>query len=308
MKRKSNPTVFVRVTDLPLSPLSFFKKTLEIKKHGPPKKWLRALKDQTALLYFEEPSTRTRLSFELAAQRLGLKTVYVEGASSSSAKGESHTELMRFVSQYRPATVIIRSSSPVLPPPPDGFSTLWISAGLGQSGHPTQALLDYVTLLEHLGKVSPLRIGFCGDVSRSRVFRSHLQLAQLLPNIQVGVYAPFPFGDVTGISTPIRKFNDKTSFLNFCEVLCILRNQAERPRMFEYQGGAKDDFIQFYRIRHTDIPPHVVVLHPGPIHFETDMDRSVLTHPNSLIERQVENGIYTRMCLLGILLEKVTHS
>jgi aspartate carbamoyltransferase catalytic subunit len=302
VKKRSREIVFRQVSDLPCSPLSFFQKTLEIKKKGIPPQWQSRFKNKTAVLYFEEPSTRTRLSFEIAIQKLGMVPISMSSASSSFAKGETHTEFMRFIAQYHPEIVVFRTASPLLPMCRD--IPLVINAGTGQSAHPTQALIDYVTILEHLGKASPLRIGFCGDVSRSRIFRSHIRLAQLMKDIQIGVYTPFPFGEITGAPDSIQRFRDKKSFFKFSEVICILRNQSERKGLYNYTCGAKDDFINFYRMHESDIPDHTFVLHPGPIHFETDMTHTPLYREKTLIDQQVENGLYTRICLLGILGEQ----
>jgi aspartate carbamoyltransferase catalytic subunit len=300
-KSKFNQTLY-SISDFKASPVSIVNDILKLKKEGIPRTWLRHTTGKTAVLLFEEPSTRTRVSFELAALRLGIRCLHISEEESSLKKGETLDETLRFLEGLIPDAVILRIRSMSPPIPPLKTQTVWINAGSGHGSHPTQALLDYVTLQERFGRVEHLRIGFCGDFVRSRVFRSHLQIAALLKNVVCSVCSPEPVQTLKDSPHSFSSYGSKAELIKNCDVLYVLRNQRERPQPEGQKGLGIDKNIAFYRVSQSEVPTSLPLMHAGPIDFETDMDRSLLGHPGSLIDLQVQNGLYTRIYILANLL------
>ncbi len=290
-----------QVTDLPLPLFPFFKLCQSLKTKGPPELWRPFLKDKTAILYFEEVSTRTRLSFELAAKKLGLTVLTLEGGQSSHVKGESLKDTLENMAWLSPDVLVVRTAAPTLPKTQASIPT--INAGTGATAHPTQALADLLTLFEaHHNALPPLAIGYCGDVSRSRVFQSHMRLKKLWPDLSVSLCAPTPIKNIPNYDGPFTYFSSRQAMAKKANVIYSIRPQKERSLNPDFKGDALTEPTQFYKIEPQDLTDSTWLMSPGPINYETDMNPSLLTHPRSLIPRQVENGLYVRMALLALAL------
>lgn len=259
------------------------------------------------LTLFFENSTRTRTSFEIAARRLGLDTLNLDVSSSSISKGESLRDTIRTIDMMAPDFLIIRHSRA-------GTSELVaahtrasvVNAGDGAREHPTQALLDAMTLCDRfghnrLGDLNGLRIALIGDVAHSRVARSNLALWSLagadIRLVGPQVFVPDGFRDL-GHSVS----RDLQSGLEGVDVAYTLRVQTER------QHGVMYPSMQEYR-RHFGLTlerldrycPNAVVLHPGPVNRGVEMDSAVLDDERCLVEHQVANGVWMRMAVLSVL-------
>lgn len=252
---------------------------------------------------FFEASTRTKSSFEIAEQRLGLPSLSLATENSSLTKGESIIDTVLNLQAMGMAIAIVRHASSGMAEMIAQKSSLQvINAGDGQHEHPTQALLDIVTLAHHFGSIEALRgltLLIVGDVRHSRVARSHLWAAQKL-GIQIKLYGP-----PTLLPSDFRQLGATlcTSLeegMAGADAIMALRIQKERmaqgflPQESDYQAGfcLTPERIQALA------PAHAVILHPGPINHGVEMASRTLALPQSLVLSQVENGVFTRMAAL----------
>ena len=260
------------------------------------------LRGRTVVNLFFEASTRTRLSFELAEKRLSADTLGVTTAGSSVTKGETLADTARTLEAMAPDMIVIRHASSGAPHQlaRTGRASI-INAGDGMHEHPTQALLDALTMREHKGRLAGLHVAIVGDLVHSRVLRSN---ALLLTKMGVDVRACgpatlLPLGlDRLGISTT----SSMDAALEGADVVMMLRVQHERmqglflPSMREY-------FRQFglTPARLERAAPDAIVMHPGPMNRGVEIDSAVADGPWSVILDQVANGVAVRMAVLYLL-------
>jgi aspartate carbamoyltransferase catalytic subunit len=267
---------------------------------------LDLLHGRTVVNLFFEPSTRTRTSFDLAAQRLGATVINFDIASSSTVKGESlidtvHTlEAMRcdaFVVRHReagtPARIAarLRSAAAVL------------NAGDGNHAHPTQGLLDALTLRRHRPDFTRLRVVICGDIRHSRVARSDAQALVALGAGEVRLCAPPELAPDAEELPMCRRFHDFDEAIAGADVVIMLRLQKERMHSAAIPSEA--DYFQRYGLsaaRLARAHPDCLVMHPGPINRGVEIASAVADGPQSLILEQVANGVFVRMAVLAELL------
>lgn len=287
------------LTDGEVSRLFFTSRTISALKKTKAEQYANAL----VLTAFFEPSTRTRLSFEIAALRLGMKVSNFHPFSSSLSKGESIDETLRSLLALAPDILVVRQQEPLRK---DLFSLAnvsIISGGDGVNEHPTQALLDCFTLVNHFRSddLFAKNILIIGDVAHSRVAHSNIKLMSRL-GANVSVLAPKPF-QIT------ENLGQKQSLLSFSEcsgeydVVMCLRMQKERM----IDGCLMSDTDYFYNYGLTltrlfKMGPQCMVLHPGPMNVGVEIDLAVFNHPQSLIQKQVENGVLVRSALLDLCL------
>lgn len=253
---------------------------------------------------FFETSTRTRLSFQMACHRLGVKVHGMDLLSGSSVKkGESIVETIENIAAMGADLLVVRSGGGTdvdqclrdLPMPV-------INAGAGSIGHPTQALLDLMTLLEWRSQVEGLKLLFVGDVRHSRVANSNLPLLRLF-GVQVAYCAPEAFAPNEPTWSSIPSFATLDEGLKWCDVVMGLRVQEER-----HQGAGgydREKYIEHYRLDAKSLnhlSPQGLILHPGPFLAGVDLAREVLEDPRCRIREQVTNGVYVRMALISLLL------
>lgn len=266
-----------------------------------------ALRGKTVVMLFFEPSTRTRISFELAAKRLSADTLNVAVSTSSTTKGESILDTARNIEAMNVDLIIVRhKSSGAAKILADGLNAAVVNAGDGCRAHPTQALLDIFTLQEKLGKVEGLNVAIVGDILHSRVARSNIQgLIKLGAKVTVcGPSTLMPVGiERMGVNVSY----DLKKTLSHSDAVIALRLQMERqkdsflPSIREYARmfGVNNSKLQNAR-------PDIIVMHPGPTNRGVEVSAEVADGERSVILDQVTNGVAVRMAVLYLLLGKKT--
>lgn len=264
------------------------------------------LRGAIVLTLFFEDSTRTRVSFEMAAKRLGADTVNMDIATSSMNKGESLTDTIQTLhSMLRPDALVVRHSEYNAP---QFISKLVdcpvINAGDSYREHPTQALLDALTIRRHFGKLEGLRVAICGDIAHSRVASSNMILLRKM-GVDVRIVAPSFLKPEKFPAPDIEAFDDMKAGLAGCDVVMMLRNQKERM-----QAGliaSEEAFFRDYGLTYDKLAyanQNAVVMHPGPINRGVEIDGDVADDKErSLILQQVRNGVPTRMAVMDLLLK-----
>jgi len=257
------------------------------------------LKDKLLITLFFEPSTRTRSSFEVAAKRLGAAVVHLDPSRSSTKKGESLEDTFANLCAMEPDGVIIRHEKNEAPSILANMQiTPVINAGAGNHAHPTQALLDLFTLMEHFdGNIEGKTIAIVGDIINSRVASSGIRLL-LRMGMKVLLVAPKPF-QPKNIKLP--QFENLKDVINQVDVIMSLRAQLERhakPIFEDYDEYARHYCITKEHLKNRDIP----ILHPGPVMRNIDISDEILNDPRCKVLTQVKNGVFMRMAILKLLL------
>ena len=261
----------------------------------------------TVCTLFFEPSTRTRSSFQIAAQRLGADVINFDASTSSSRKGETALDTLKNLEAMGVRGFIVRH-------PEDGAAetlarqagegTTLINAGDGRSAHPTQGLLDALTLRQAKGAdFSKLKVLIVGDVKHSRVARSDLHALRTLGTGEIRVCGPAALLPTDGTLAGCTTGADFDALLEGVDAVMMLRLQRER--MEEGLVASLDDYHASYGLtaaRLARAAPDAVVLHPGPINRGVEITDEVADGPQSLVLRQVSNGVAIRMAVLESLL------
>jgi aspartate carbamoyltransferase catalytic subunit len=258
------------------------------------------LRGSTILGMFFEPSTRTTISFQIAAQRLGAAWVDFRADGSSLAKGESLEDTMRTVRATGVDAVVVRHGEAGFPHAlARYFEGSVLNAGDGAHAHPTQGLLDAMTLVEEFGDLTGRRLVVSGDIRHSRVARSSAQAAALL-GAKVTLCGP-PL--LLPQRTPGWGFaelaTDLDSVLPQADAVMLLRIQKERGTGDEMPPP--DDLARSYGLniaRARLLAAHAIIMHPGPVNRGVELEAQLVTSAQSRIERQVENGVFVRMACL----------
>lgn len=244
---------------------------------------------------FFEPSTRTRLSFDLAGQRLGAHVLTFFPDTSSATKGESLQDTALTVAAIGADILVVRHSEEGAPQAVAEWTGLpVVNAGDGASEHPTQALLDAVTMWRHFGSLDGLRMAIVGDITHSRVAGS---LVGAMPTLGVDVTLVGPERWLPA-EAPVAVSRDLDGILADVDVVYLLRVQQERG------GVIDDDYVTHFSLdasRAARLGDHAVVMHPGPINRGVEISDHVAESPRSLINEQVRNGVPTRMAVLRSL-------
>lgn len=256
-------------------------------------------------LVFLEPSTRTRISFEVAAKRLGMQTVSLLGAEGTSLeKGESFEDTLLNIDAMKPAAIILRASDQLdFQKVSSQLSTPVISGGWGMSGHPTQALLDALTIKKFRGRLSQERILFIGDTFHSRVVSSHLELAKIM-NYEVGLCGPASWSIKNRITeTSALEFSSLTEGLAWATVVIALRVQLERHSekqpISNYHGTWGLNSTSLKRLSAESL-----ILHPGPVNHGVEIESAVFQDSRCRILQQVTQGVFLRQALLHTFIEE----
>ena len=256
---------------------------------------------------FFEPSTRTRLSFQLAAQRLGADVLNFDVSTSSTRKGETARDTLKTIEAMGVRGFVIRhhddGAVAALAAAADPGTAL-VNAGDGRSAHPTQGLLDMLTLRQAKGDdFRRLKVLIVGDVQHSRVARSDLHALQALGTGEVRVCGPQSLLPDPATLSGCTVSHDLDAALEGVDAVMMLRLQRER--MDDGMVESLDDYHRQYgltasRLRRAD--PGAVVLHPGPINRGVEITDEVADGPQSRVLTQVSNGVATRMAVLEALL------
>jgi aspartate carbamoyltransferase catalytic subunit len=255
---------------------------------------------------FYEPSTRTRVSFEIAALRLGLRVVNIAAADSSVKKGETLMDTFRTLQAMAPDVVVVRhpedgALAPLAEVAAPGLHL--VNAGDGARSHPTQALLDLVTLEQHAGPLDQLIVVVAGDLHHSRVTRSGAALLKTMGVGELRLCAPPGLEAGPKVSAGARCFDSLDEALVGADVVMMLRIQHERlagmaipdPESYHRQWGLTEARLAL-------AAPDCLVMHPGPMNRGVEIASSVADGPRSLILDQVANGVFTRMAVIHTLL------
>jgi aspartate carbamoyltransferase catalytic subunit len=260
------------------------------------------LRGKTIVNLFFEPSTRTRISFEFAEKRLGADTVNVAASGSSVAKGETLVDTARNLEAMRIDMVVIRhGSSGAAQFLADRIPSNVINAGDGQHEHPTQGLLDLLTIRDAFGRIEGLKVCIVGDVVHSRVARSNIFGLQKL-GAEVAVCGPKSLIPAAIEDMGVQVFTHVEDAIQWADVLNVLRLQLERmnagfiPSLREYNR-----VYGVSQARLEKAPVDTVILHPGPMNRGVEIDSAVADGPQSVILPQVTNGVAVRMAVLYLL-------
>jgi len=263
------------------------------KTQCPPK----LLRDKLLITLFFEASTRTRSSFEVAAKRLGAAVVHLDPSRSSTKKGESLEDTFANLCAMEPDGVIVRHSKNETPQLLANMQTTpVINAGAGNYAHPTQALLDLFTMVEHFGDVKGKTIAIVGDIVSSRVASSGIRLMTRM-GMNVLLVAPKQFMP----DSTLPKYEKLEDVMDKVDVIMSLRAQLERheTELFEdYDDYAKQYCITKKRMKDKDI----LLLHPGPVMRNIDISDEMLEDERCKVLTQVKNGVFMRMAILKLLL------
>jgi aspartate carbamoyltransferase catalytic subunit len=260
------------------------------------------LRGKTVANLFFEPSTRTRLSFELAEKRLSADTVSFSAAGSSLSKGESLKDTARNIEAMQIDMIVIRHQSSGAPHfLASCLDCSVINGGDGTHEHPTQGLLDILTILEHKGRIEGLKVVILGDISHSRVARSNIWGLSKL-GAKVVLCGPSTLMPLEIERLGVEVTHDLDDALDGADVVNILRIQLERqkqsflPTLREYARC-----FGITRQRLSVAKDDVLVLHPGPMNRGVEIAQDVADGPFSVILEQVTNGVAVRMAVLYLL-------
>lgn len=262
-----------------------------------------ALRGKTVVSLFYEDSTRTRLSFETAAKRLGADTMTFTVGSSSVKKGESLRDTVQTIDAFGVHAFVVRHRSSGVPHQVARWTDAAVlNAGDGWHEHPTQALLDAYTIRSHLGSLDGRHIAIVGDINHSRVARSDV-LAFSALGARVTLVGPRTFLPPSLVGWPVEVTHDLDSVLADVDVCYLLRIQQERidealiPSLREYTAC-----FGLTRRRAERLGDKALIMHPGPMNRGVEIAPEVADEPRSVITQQVANGVAVRMAVLFQLL------
>jgi len=265
-----------------------------------------ALAGFTVANLFGEPSTRTRASFELAALRQGADVVNLDITLSSRAKGETLLDTVYTLLEMRVDIFVIRDAEAGVQAEVaravDGQASV-VSAGEAHLSHPTQGLLDALTIRQCKGGCDGISVAIVGDVAHSRVARSAHRVLATLGATDIRLVAPSAMMPAEGDFADCRRFESLEDGIAGVDVVMMLRIQHERA------GGRTVDLAAYHRDfgltaeRLARAAPRAIVMHPGPMNRGVEIDSEVADGPQSMIRRQVANGVAVRMAVLAALAE-----
>ncbi len=260
------------------------------------------LRGKTIVNLFMEPSTRTRISFEFAEKRLSADTVNIAASGSSVQKGETLVDTARNLEAMKIDMVVIRHwASGAAGFLADRIPSNVINAGDGSHEHPTQALLDLLTIRDHTGRIEGLKVCIVGDILHSRVARSNI-FGLLKLGAEVGVCGPRTLLPAGIGELGVTVFRRVEEAIEWADVLNVLRLQLERMK-----GGYVPTLREYNRVygistrRLEAASGETLVLHPGPMNRGVEIDSDVADGPHSVILKQVTNGVAVRMAILYLL-------
>lgn len=270
--------------------------TREIKK-------VPTLRGKSVINLFYEPSTRTRTSFELAGKRLSADTINISVSTSSAVKGETLMDTARNLEAMNPDIIVIRHSAAGAPHLLAGLvKQAVINAGDGAHEHPSQALLDMMTIKEKKGKIAGLKVAIIGDIAHSRVARSNIHgLAKMGAEVVVAGPPTMMPREVEKLG--VRAYSKLEEAVADADVVMMLRIQLERERQNIFPSLR--EYSRHYCLNHRNLglaKKDAIVMHPGPINRGVEISPDIADDPScSVILNQVNNGVAVRMALLYLL-------
>jgi len=270
----------------------------EFQRH--PLKKLATLRGKTVAIAFFEASTRTRISFTTAASRLGADTMNLQAEASSLKKGESLLDTVRTLEAMRPDGIVIRhSSSGAAAFVAERLEIPVLNAGDGTHEHPTQALLDALTLRDHKQKLNDWNVTILGDILHSRVARSNIHLLTKF-GARITLCGPAMWipRELEELGPCIRRTTNIEDSLRGADVIIVLRTQTER---IHEPALPVDEYVLGYQLTKERLQlaaPDALVMHPGPMIRGLEIDPAVADGPQCAVLEQVTNGLAVRMALL----------
>lgn len=261
-----------------------------------------ALRGKTVVNLFVEPSTRTRVSFELAEQRLSADIVNMQASSSSLLKGETLLDTVRNIESLQVDLIVMRHSAPGA----QAFIAKHlkcgvVNAGDGAHSHPTQALLDIFTMREKKGSLKDLKVTIVGDILHSRVARSNMW-GLLKLGAKVTLAGPSTLVPREFEAAGVRVCHNLKDAVQDADVVNLLRIQHERQSAGFFPSTG--EYAKFFGLNRQNLrwmKPDVLVMHPGPINRDVELTSEVADGPNSVILEQVTNGLAVRMAVLFLV-------
>lgn len=261
-----------------------------------------ALRGRTQVNLFFEPSTRTQASFELAGKRLGADVMNMSVSNSSVKKGETLIDTAATLNAMRPDLIIVRHHAA-------GAVNLLarkvdcsvVNAGDGAHEHPTQALLDALTIRRNKGRIAGLKVAICGDILHSRVARSNIILLNAM-GAQVRLIAPSTLMPAGAERFGVNTYTDMRKGLEGVDIVMMLRLQLER--MSGAFVASPKEYFRYYGLDAEKLglaAPDALVMHPGPMNRGVEISSQVADGAQSLIREQVEMGVAVRMAVLDAL-------
>jgi aspartate carbamoyltransferase catalytic subunit len=268
------------------------------------------LRGRTLINLFFEPSTRTQSSFELAGKRLGADVMNMSVAQSSVRKGETLIDTATTLNAMRPDIIVIRhQDSGAVALLADKVSCSVVNAGDGSHEHPTQALLDALTIRRRMKRVEGLTVAICGDILHSRVARSNVHLLTKL-GAHVRLVAPRTLMPVGAATWGAEVFTDMRAALKGADIVMMLRVQMER--MTGSFLPSQREYFHFYGLDREKLAlakPGALVMHPGPMNRGVEIDSAIADDvERSLIHEQVEMGVAVRMAVLDALARQLQNA
>lgn len=255
------------------------------------------LENKLVTTIFFENSTRTLSSFEIAVKRLGGKVVRLDISKSSTLKGESMADTAANINAMKPNAIIIRHSEAGAGDYLARYvSCPIINGGDGAHAHPTQSLLDAMTMKLHFGDLSGKKIAIVGDIVNSRVATSGIDLFRRL-GMSVFLVAPPHFQSLIAEEDNLKKCESLEEVLDNVDAIMSLRTQNERHN-YQIFGSLKDYAQRFCITKDLIGNRNIIVLHPGPVHRNIDIDDEMLKDERSKVLSQVSNGVFIRMAIL----------
>ncbi len=260
------------------------------------------LRGKTVCTLFFEPSTRTRLSFDLAAKRLSADLINVNVSTSSVVKGESLIDTVHTLEAMKADYIVMRHAASLAPHfLSQNIESSVINAGDGFHAHPTQALLDTYSILEKKGSLEGLHIGIVGDIQHSRVARSDIEIFKRL-GAEVTICGPPSLVPDEFETYDVNITYNLDELLPKLDVINMLRIQRERQK-----GGFFPSIREYHRQfaltaeRLEKCNPDIIIMHPGPVNRGVELSNEVAESPNLIMNEQVTNGVAVRMAIFYLL-------
>jgi aspartate carbamoyltransferase catalytic subunit len=261
------------------------------------------LQGKTVINLFYENSTRTRMSFELAAKYMSANAANISSSGSSVAKGETLIDTAENLNAMGTDILVMRhnmSGAPHLLAPIINASV--INAGDGMNEHPTQALLDMLTMIEHKGHIEGLKVAIIGDVAHSRVVRSNIHgLTKLGAEVSLGGPVTLMPKDIDKMG--VKAFNNIHEAIIDADVVMGLRIQLERQKKGLFPSVR--EYFRFFGVDESRLKlakPDAILMHPGPVNRGVELSTSVIDGDRSVITEQVTNGVAVRMAVMDMVL------
>lgn len=271
---------------------------------------LDTLKGRVIMNLFFEASTRTRTSFELAGKRLGAEVINMSVSTSSIKKGETLIDTAMTLNAMHPDVLVVRhASSGAVKLLSEKVNCAVVNAGDGRHEHPTQALLDALTIRRRRGRLDGLQVAICGDILHSRVARSNIHLLNTM-GARVRLIAPKTLLPAQVERLGVEVFHDMQAGLKDCDIVMMLRLQTERMESSFFSTAR--EYYRYYGLNNEKLSaakPDALIMHPGPMNRGVEIASDVADDiGRSAIREQVEMGVAVRMACLEVLCKKLEAS